>query len=301
MDIIKLEAFLTLAETGNFTRAADELFISQPALSKQISSLEEELKVPLFNRSKKATSLTLYGEYFVPYAKNMLANYRNAKEHILQIENLNEGTLRFGATNFIGVYLIPFYLAKFQELFPGITLHFTINSSRNILSKLSSYELEFILLSDYIEIDEKRFARIPWYQDELRVIVGKKCPLFEQDSVSLQDLAQYTYITKSPSSSIYKFIEHKMGNAFHPRNYLFISHQDAIKNAVLYGMGFSLLSPKAVDFEVHSGLLKALPIEGFKLKREIEIVHESKRHLTPASEKFIEILKMKGHREKEKM
>lgn len=293
MDIIKLEAFLILAETGNFTRAADELYISQPALSKQISSLEDELKVPLFNRSKKMSSLTLYGEYLVPYAKNMLANYRNAKEHILQIENLKEGTLRLGATNFIGVYLLPFYLAKFQSLFPGITLNFSINSSKNILNKLSSYELEFVLISDYIDIDEKRFIRIPWYQDELRVIVGKNCPLFKKESVTLEELQSYTFITKSPSSSIFNFLKHRINAPFHPKNYLFISHQDAIKYAVVYGKGFSLLSPKAVELEVKTGLIKALPLIGFDLKREIEIVHEKKRHLTPASEKFIDILQIK--------
>ncbi len=290
MDISKLEAFMVLAETGNFTRAADELFISQPALSKQISALESELKVPLFNRSKKMTSLTLYGEYLVPYAQNMLANYRNAKEHILQIEDLHEGTLRFGATNFIGVYLLPPYLAQFQSLFPSLTLDFTINSSRNIIGKLTSYELEFVLLSDYIDIDKSRFARIPWYQDELQVVVGKQCPLFEKERVTFDDLKEYTFITKSPSSSIFHFLQHQISGAFQPKNYLYISHQDAIKYAVLYGMGFSLLSPKAVTIEVQAGLIKALPLDGVDLSRTIEIVHEKKRHLTPASEKFLEIL-----------
>ena len=88
MDLEKLHAFLVLTNTGSFTRAADELFISQPALSKQIQSLENELKVPLFNRTKKHSSLTIYGEYLRPYASNILANYRNAREHIRQIGSI---------------------------------------------------------------------------------------------------------------------------------------------------------------------------------------------------------------------
>lgn len=101
MDISKLKSFLVLSECKSFSKTADILYCSQPAISKQIESLENELQVPLFNRIRNKVSLTIQGEHFKQYAEEIVKLYENSKEHIRQIENLNEGRLFFGATNFI--------------------------------------------------------------------------------------------------------------------------------------------------------------------------------------------------------
>lgn len=99
----------------NFAKAADALFISQPALSKRIQSLENEMEAPLFDRMGNRTYLTIQGEHFMRFAEEMVATYNNAHEYIRQLENMEHGELRFGATNFIGVYLMPAVLARFQK------------------------------------------------------------------------------------------------------------------------------------------------------------------------------------------
>lgn len=292
MDTEKLQAFLTLAKTKSFTKAADTLYISQPALSKQIQSLEQELQVPLFNRAKKFTNLTIYGEYFQAYAQNILMNFLNAKDHIKQIENLEQGTLSFGATNFIGVYLIPSILAHFRQLFPGITINMTINASKNILPMLDSYALEFILLSDYVKIDEDRFIRKTWRSDQLKVIVGQNNPLYKKRSLTIKDLNNQVLITKSRTSSLYKFLVPRLSqHGLQLMNQLVISNQEAIKQAVINNIGISIMSPLAINLEEKTGLLKALPIQGESLTRKISIVHERNRHLTPATVEFLKLLK----------
>jgi len=115
MDFNKLQSFLVLAEIKNFTKAADQLYLTQPALTKQIQALENELGVTLFNRVGKSTFLTAEGKMLVNYAKQTIAAYNNALEHIKQIQNLEEGTLNFGATNFIGTYLMPEVIAEFKK------------------------------------------------------------------------------------------------------------------------------------------------------------------------------------------
>jgi len=291
MDIDKIKAFLVLAKVKNFSLAADELYISQPALSKQIQSLEQDLKVPLFNRTKKSTYLTVYGEYFLGYANNILANYANAKEDIKEIENLERGTLRFGATNFIGVYLVPEILAKFRQLYPGITLGMTINSSKNILALLHAYRLEFILLSDYIAVDKERFAIRPWCTDYLKVIVGQQSKFFKRKTIRLEELDAEVFITKDKDASLYKFFQSKLAGAgFSLSHPLFISQQEAIKQAVMHNLGFSIMSPVAVELEEKMGLIRTLDITGHPLQREINVVYEKSWHLTPAAREFFKLL-----------
>lgn len=291
MDIEKIKAFLTLAKVKNFGKAADELYISQPALSKQIQALEQDLKVPLFNRTKKSTYLTVYGEYFLGYANNILANYANAKENISEIESLERGTLRFGATNFIGVYMVPEILTRFNQLYPGVTLNMTINSSKNIMSLLSSYRLEFVLLSDYIQMDDTRFTSKDWCQDKLKVIVGRKSKFFTRRTVKIAELNEETFITKDSDSSLYNFLLKQLStDGLTLKHPLFISQQEAIKQAVIHNLGISIMSPLAVELEEKMGLIKTLNITGHPLQREINVVYEKSWHLTPAAREFFRLL-----------
>ena len=114
----------------------------------------------------------------VNYAKQTIAAYNNALEHIRQIQNLEEGTLNFGATNFIGVYLMPEIISRFKKKYPKITINMTINSSTNILKKLHLNQLEFAFISDYITQDTDRYEINKYKHDELQLIVGKNHRLF---------------------------------------------------------------------------------------------------------------------------
>lgn len=289
MDIQKINSFLTLVRTESFSKAAEELYLSQPALSKQIKALENIMQVPLFHRGKKKTSLTLQGEYFLPYAQSMMASYYHSKEHIKQIENLEKGRLIFGATNFNGIYLLPETLAKFKQKYKNIGIDLTINSSLNILHMLERQQLEFIILSDYIDIDPHKYVSVNWLEDELYVIVGKNSPLFKKQSVSVDDLKNKLFINKDQHSSIYRFITGVLDFSF--ENMLFISSQEAIKNTVIHGLGFSIMSRRATRHEEELGLLKSLPLEGHCFQRGINIVYEKNKYLTPAALAYFELLK----------
>ncbi len=290
MDMEKIKAFLSLSETESFTKSAEQLFISQPALSKQIQTLEQELNIPLFNRTKKATTLTMYGTYFRPYAAAIWENYAKALDHIKQITNSEEGNLYVGATHFIGVYLLSPHLAQFQQLFPNITMHATIDSSKTLLRKLERYELELAFLSDYVAIDEERFQRLPWMEDELKVAVGANHPFAGRTSITEEDLATDLFVTKEKYSSIYQFINSSRRHVVTEGKSLFIHDQEAIKQVISTGRGFALLSPKSVALEVAAGRIYLLDLEGYELKRNITIVREKNRHITPACKHLLELI-----------
>ena len=291
MDIDKIESFVTLAEIKHFAKASEVLYISQPALSKRIQALEDELNVPLFNRIGKKIFLTVQGEYFKKYAEEMLASYYNAREYIKQIENLEHGTLNFGTTYFIGVYLMPEFISKFHNKYPKIEINMIINSSKNILNMLHKNQLEFIFLSDYIVEEDNYYVINKYIDDNLKLIVGNKHRLFGQKSCSLFDVADDLYITKEPTSSQSKFLDKvfKKYN-FDFNNKLFISHQEAIKESVINNIGISILSVNSVKRELESGLVTALDFDEEDIQREIQYVYIKNKFLTPAANEFIKLI-----------
>lgn len=291
MDIAKIESFLTLCKYQNFAKTSDILFISQPALSKRIKSLEDELGVPLFNRFDNHTYLTIQGEAFKPYAEQMLALYNSAKEYIQQIETLENGTLNFGATNFIGVYIVPKLIRIYHELFPSVKINMVINSSKNILEMLHKNQLEFVLLSDYIVDDFDEYIIKSFFKDQLKVIVSKDHPLAQKDACTLKDIENELFITKKESSSQYRFLKNIFNHYdFDFKNKLFISNQEAIKESVVNNVGIAIISTIAVQREIDNGLIKALDIEGIDINRNIQYVYIKNKFLTPAAKEFISLI-----------
>lgn len=291
MDISKIDSFLTLAKTQHFAKAADRLYISQPALSKRIQALENELGVPLFDRMGNQTFLTIQGEAFKPYAEEILATYNSAKEYLKQIESMEHGTLNFGATNFIGVYMMPAVIAKFRQKYPRITINMAIQSSQNILEMLHKNQLEFVFLSDYILDDPENYVIEHYWQDELKLIVGNQHPLFHQKHCSFFDVKDDLYITKKKNSSQYRFLNQIFRQYnFDFENKLFISTQDAIKEAVVNNVGISIMSELAVEREVAAGYIGALDFEETMIQRDIQYAYLKNKYLTPAAKAFLELL-----------
>ena len=291
MDIEKIESFLLLAKLQHFTKTADELYISQPALSKRIHAIEEELGVPLFNRMGNQTFLTIHGEAFKPYAENMVATYNSAREYIRQIEHMEHGTLNFGATNFIGVYMLPAIVARFSKKYPNITINMNINSSKNILEMLHKNQLEFVFLSDYIIEDRDTYVIEDYWQDRLKLVVGNKHRLFKEKNCSLFDVENDLYITKKKQSSQYKFLDNIFKQYdFDFPNKFFISTQDAIKEAVVNNVGISIMSELAVEREVQMGLVATLDFKETQIIRNIQYTYLKNKYLTPAAKAFLELL-----------
>ncbi|MBU7316822.1 LysR family transcriptional regulator [Paenibacillus oleatilyticus] len=291
MNITKLQTFLTLAECLNFTEAAEQLYCSQPAVSMQIQGLEHDFGVPLFDRVGKKLYLTKQGEQLKPYAEQIVNLLQSAKEHLQQLENLTYGTLSFGASNFVGVYLLPAALGHFNRTFPGIKINMNITSSRQLIDMLETNKVEFLIVSDQIPVDETRMQAVTFYQDELVLIVKADHRLAHEEECSLEELTAETMILKPKKSATRIYLESKFkehGISF-PSD-MEISNLEAIKQGVIHGLGVSIVSKFAVQQEIKSGLLVSVPIKGVALQRGIDYVYLKNKHLSPAAKQFIALL-----------
>ncbi|MDU5187004.1 LysR family transcriptional regulator [Finegoldia magna] len=289
MDISKLESFLVLADCKSFTKTAELRYLSQPAISKHIDSLEQELGVFLFDRNGKTVSLTIQGRHFIKYAESIVKIYQKSQELIRQIEDLNQGTLYFGSTNFIGIYLMPKFIKAFQDKYPKINVNMTVGSSKDLFKKLEKNEIEFVFLSHYVKIDTNKYISKPFFTDEMVLVVSSKNKLAEKSTCSISDIKDQVFITKSQTSSLYKFLESCVVDVKFKKE-LIIDNQEAIKKAVVENAGVSIMSKKSAQLEEEAGLVKCIKIEDCDFKRQINLVYDKNLHITPAGQAFFDVL-----------
>lgn len=297
MNINKLETFITLSNCLSFTEAAEQLYCSQPAVSMQILSLEEDLDTRLFDRIGKKLYLTKQGEQFKPYAEQIVNLLKAAKEHLHQMEDMSSGTLSFGASNFVGVYLLPPLLAQYKEQFPNINISMKITSSLQLTQLLESNSIEFLILSDQIAIDESRFYTATYYQDHLVFIAPPYHPLAQKEVCTLHDLQHETFLMKPDNSATRHFLDQKFQQAeISISSIMEISSLEGIKQGVIHGLGISAVSEFAVKQEIAGGLLVKIPVEDVKFERGIRYIYHKKKHLSPAARQFIKLLDAASHR-----
>lgn len=291
MNLIKLQTFITLSNCLSFTEAAELLYCSQPSVSMQIQSLERDLGFPLFNRIGKKLYLTTQGEHFKPYAEQIINLVHISKEHIKQLDNLSHGTLSFGASSFVGVYLLPSLLSEFNQKFPGIKINMNITSSSQLKHMLESNKVELLVLSDRIPIDESRFEFKTFYQDELVLIVNSQHPIASEEACTLEDLVNETFILKPNKSATRSFLEEEFkAYGFSSPNYMEISSLEAIKQGVIHGLGVSIVSSLAIQQELANGSLIEVPIQGVKFRRGIRYAFHKGSLLSPAAIQLISLL-----------
>ncbi|MCR8644379.1 LysR family transcriptional regulator [Paenibacillus sp. N1-5-1-14] len=291
MNISKLHTFLTLSDCLNFTEAAEQLYCSQPAVSMQIQSLEQDLGVPLFDRIGKKLYLTRQGELFKPYAEQIVNVLQSAREHIGQLENLSYGTLSFGASNFVGVYLLPAVLGDFSRTYPGIKINMNITSSRQLMNMLETNKVEFLIVSDQLPVDETKFQTSNFYDDELVLIVQANHPLAKKKNCKPEDLLPEKIILKPKKSATRVYLEGKFKeNGIEFQSEMEISNLEAIKQGVIHGLGISIVSKFSVEQEIKSGLIASVPIQGVTFHRGINYVFYKNKHLSPAAIAFIQML-----------
>lgn len=291
MNINKLETFITLSNCLSFTEAAEQLYCSQPAVSMQIQSLEEDLGVALFDRIGKKLYLTKQGDIFKLYAEQIVNLLRSGREHLHQLEDLSAGALVFGASNFVGVYLLPSLLARYKEQYSKIKISMKITSSQQLIQQLESNSIEFLVLSDQVEVDVLRYQTCAFYQDRLVLIARPDHHLAQKRSCTLYDLQYETFLMKPDKSATRQFLDMKFEQAgISISNTIEISSLEGIKQGVIHGLGIAAVSELTVKQEITSGLLTAISVDEVKLERGIQYVHYKNKHLSPAAKAFIAML-----------
>jgi predicted ATPase/DNA-binding transcriptional LysR family regulator len=283
----KLRAFAAIARCGSISRAAEELYVSQPAVSKHLASLERDLGRQLVTRGREGAALTSAGQVLADYvlrAEALLANAGRALEAGAEAET---GTLSIAASGIPGTYLLPELLATFAAGHPGVELEFEVRTSAGALELVRAHRAELGVVGGLTAPAELETE--PLIEDEI-VLVGP--PSLGGRRLRSKDLEGITWLTREEGSATRAAVETarwEMGLQSVPT--LALQSWEAVKLAAAKGVGIAAISRLALDLELEAGRLLILDVPRWRLARTISVVYTRGVPLTPPAERFLELLR----------
>ncbi|WP_346921241.1 LysR family transcriptional regulator [Glutamicibacter creatinolyticus] len=284
MNLDQLKSFLTVADLGHFTRAAEQLHLAQPSLSRQIATLESELGSQLFHRARGNITLTPAGEALVPLASRMLADADRIRHQMQELAGLRAGRVRLGAPPSMCISLVAMVLGEFHRRYPGIELHLSEAGSRLLLEQLSAGQLDLALVvaSEHEPAAFESLDDIPLLSEELMVIAAKAGQLpAAQGPLSLAQLAPVPQIVFSPSYDLRAATMQAYRSCnLEPNVVLEGGEMDAVLRFVQLGLGVAVVPATVLldRSEFHTRRL-----EQPSLTRTISLAHRKDVGLTRAA------------------
>lgn len=289
-----LQVFVTVAEKQNFSRAAEEHHMTQPAVSQYIRIFEETIGARLLERNNKYVRLNKAGEIVYHHAKEILGLYTKMQNLVDDLENKANGPLSIGASYTFGEYVLPKTIANLLDMYPAIQPTVTIGNTAKIANLVASHQLDIGIVEghfNHTELIEEAFA-----EDLMVVIASSEHHLaHRKDEVKVESLENETWIVRERGSGTREATE-KLFQHFEltPTQLMYFSSTQPIKGAVEAGLGISLLSKWAIQKELRNGDLKIININGLPFSREFSMITRSPFQ-TKALEVFIDLLR--NHKE----
>ncbi len=293
MNFSQLNAFLLLAQGFNVTETAERLHCTQPSVSIKIKNLEEELGVILFERINNRLYLTPQGKLYKEYASKIISMLDISKSHIKQMNDSSIGEIKFGASHFIGVYLLPKVIAQFKKEYPLVKISMDIGKSNHLIEKLKNHELDFLIMADNIFFNQKEHILNTFLNDPLVLIFPPNHWLSKRKNCSFSDIESELFIIKPKHSTTNKFLFENMGKHLEIskiHNTIEIDSIEGIKQGVIHNLGISILSKISVNQELKYGSLCSIPIKDFNIERGVRYIHYREKYISPAMNNFLKML-----------
>lgn len=284
----QLRLFEAVASHGSYTRAAEAIHLTQPAISIQIKRLEESLGVRLFEQIGKKIYMTAAGQELYATCEDVFGRFGQFEDRLDELQGEVSGPLRLAAVT-TAKYFLPHYLGAFLRRHPKVEPQLKVSNRARIIERMSNNEDDIYILAtlpDFGDIEAHTFM-----EDELVMFAHPKHPLVNKKNIPLADILHERIISREVGSGIRMMFErllHQQGLTFNP--YMELGSGEAIKQAVMSGIGIATLSTHSLNMERETGRLKLLDVEGMPIRRHWYAAHRKGKHLSIASQKFIEFL-----------
>lgn len=289
MDLSALETFVAVAEERSFSRAAERVLRTQPAVSLAIQKLERELGEPLFDRSRKAGVLTEAGRILLPYARRLMNLRDEAKGAVGELKGLFRGRLTMGANESTSLYFLPPLLREFQKRHPAIRIEVHRNVSERIPAELLERNLDVGFLS-FDPNDPSLLSRVV-HRDELVLVVAPHHRLARRREVTVPELGRETFVAhnaRTPARE--KIFELFAAHGTPLRISLDLATLETIKEFVAQGAGAAILPGLTVAEEVKARRLVRVRVRGMRIPKLIRLVHRREESLSHAARAFVALV-----------
>ncbi len=290
MNLHQLKIFRAVARLRNFTRASEELHLSQPSVSVQLKQLEDHLEVGLVERAGRETVLTDAGRILEGYADRVFAILEEAREALEDLKGLRAGLLAVGASTTPGVYLVPGVMSVYRGRYPEVKLSLSISNTAEIERRIIRNELDIGFIGEELEhpeiiarriMEDEIFLVAPWGSD---LGAGGK-------TISPKELEGRSFIMREKGSATRRCVEEAFGRAGFGINIMMeLETPEAAKQAVVEGLGLSFMSGLAVRGELGEDRLRALRVRGVRITRPLNLIYRKGKRFSRAVEAFLALV-----------
>jgi DNA-binding transcriptional LysR family regulator len=280
----QMRVFAAVARHLSFTRAAQEMHLTQSAVSQQVSLLEDEVGMPLFEQIGRKIRLAPAGTELLRYATQVTELLREAGETLAAMRGLKRGVLKLGAVS-TAKYFAPTLLSAFAPAYPEVTIKFTVANREEIVKLLGANELDLVIMGRpprELDTTAEPFARHP-----LVIIAAPDHPLTRRRHIPLKSLTRESFIIREQGSGTRASMEHVFRERAVPfRATMEVSSNETIKQAVMAGMGLSFISSHTIGLEAGAGKLAILDVAGLPVVRDWYVIHLREKILSPIAAAF---------------
>lgn len=288
----QLKVFETVARHMSFSRAAEELHLTQPAVSTQVRQLENHVGLPLFEQLGKKIYLTPAGHEMLHYSRSIIQQFREAEDAMSQLKGISGGRLNVAVIS-AGDYFFPRLLAEFMERHDGVTLNLAVHNREELLHQLAGNLTDLAVMvrpPEGMDTINETFAPHPYV-----IVAAPNHPLVGQRNIPLSALADEAFVSREKGSDTWNSMQEGFaGKLSNLRIAMEIKSTETIKQAVIANMGIAFLSAHTVGLELQAGKLAVLDIQGFPVMLNWYVVHRKNKRLPPVALAFKQFLMEEG-------
>ncbi|KLU60409.1 HTH-type transcriptional activator CmpR [Peptococcaceae bacterium CEB3] len=290
MNFHQLHIFNVVAKHRSYSKAAAELYLSQPTVSVHLQKLEQDLGMELFEQLGRNIYLTDAGRMLFGYTQKIFTLAEEAERALEELQGLHKGRIRLGAGTTAGIYYLPDLLGQFKEDYPGIELVLDVANSSEIEKKVLANQLDIGVIGCLST--EPDLVSEPFRRDRLLMILSPQHPLLKKDEISLEDIARQRFILREPGSSTRRAIEDAFSRrGIHLQVAMEYASTDGIKYAVAANLGVSIVSELAVRLCEQTGLVAVRELPELEITRPFSLIYHKDKHLSPLSQTFVKAIK----------
>ncbi len=288
----QLNSFVVVAEQGSFTRAAKLLYMTQPAVSAQIKTLEERLEIQLLDRYDKNVLLTEAGELLLTEAKKMLTLYEEFLDAVDELKGIRRGRLIIGASTIPGEYVLPQLIGSFKKQFPKVEIALKIADTGRVVDLLMNRNIDLGIIGASVNT-ENLFLQ-PVLKDRLILIAAKGHPLAKKKKVAVNDILKTNFIMREPGSGTRMVIEQMLTDKHLELSdmqvIMELGSTRAVITAVAAGLGITMVSRIAADEALRLNIVKEIKVAGWEIERSLFLARNVTRYLSHTTGAFIKHL-----------
>jgi len=286
----QLHVFMTVAQMENFSRAAEALHMTQPAVSQHIQALERFIGSKLLERSSKFVRLNKAGEIVYKHAKEILNLYSRMQDSVDDLTQSASGEISIGASYTYGEYVLPHIIAKMRKRYPQIRPKITIGNTNEIANQVNHRHLDIGIVEGNYR-SHKNMNSDPFAKDYMYIYASAKHPFSERKSVTVDELREETWIVREVGSGTREAVDRMFSELkFTPAQLLEFGSTQIIKESVEAGLGITLLSHWATKKELLLGTLRAIEVEGIPIVRPFSLIAQASLYQTKAMTLFWDLV-----------